>query len=273
SGARSLLKSVARASSVCVSECEWAALSSVASASASAFLFGGVVIRRRQRLYQFVVERAFGALDHRQAVAALIVLDLVHDVVDEEHAPAGSLEEVLGVARVWDAGHVEALALVFDGEARLLRREVRGDTHELPSIVAVSVLDGVDEGFVQSDEEVRRVGLYHAEGGDALGDVMKHAVHQGDVARQLELYVLAHVGENLEVFDEAKLVAERLLDDGAKLFVVVGVSQVVGRAELEGFDDACLLRLFRRDNDGNEEALAFQFGDYLDAGVCGLCEV
>ena len=91
-----------------------AACACARAAGASSGLFGGGVIGRRQRLYQLVVERGFGPLDHRQAVAAVIVLDLVHDVVNQEHAAPRRLDEVGGVARVWNLGDVEALALVLD---------------------------------------------------------------------------------------------------------------------------------------------------------------
>src|SRR5688572_2758164 len=59
----------------------------------SALVCGGIV-GLRERLDQLVVERGLGPLDHRQAVAALVVLDLIHDVVDEEDSAARGLEEV-----------------------------------------------------------------------------------------------------------------------------------------------------------------------------------
>src|SRR5947199_5866620 len=51
-------------------------------------LFGRVCFVGCESFNQFGFERIFRALDHRQTVAALVVLNLVHDVVDEEHAPA-----------------------------------------------------------------------------------------------------------------------------------------------------------------------------------------
>jgi len=84
-------------------------------------LFGRVCFVGRESFNQFGFERVFRALDHRQTIAALVVLNLVHDVVDEEHAPALSLEEIGRVARVWDVLHVEALTFVFNREARLFR--------------------------------------------------------------------------------------------------------------------------------------------------------
>ena len=56
-------------------------------------------------------------LHHRQPISAVVVFDLVHDVVDEEDAAAAGFEEVFGVERVGDIFDVKALAFVFDGEA------------------------------------------------------------------------------------------------------------------------------------------------------------
>ena len=85
--------------------------------------------------------------------------------------------------------------------------------------------------------------------------------------------MLAHVRENLQVFGEAKFVAQSLLDDAAKFLVVVRLSQIVCRAELESLDDAVVLRLFGGDDDGDEEPLAFEFGDDLRGAVGVLGEV
>ena len=56
-------------------------------------------------------------LDHRQAIAPLIIFDLVHDVVNEQDAPARRFEQILRVERIWNVIDVETFALVFDGES------------------------------------------------------------------------------------------------------------------------------------------------------------
>src|SRR5215213_7668875 len=73
-----------------------------------------IIVVRAEVFDQVRVERVFRSLDHRQAIAALIVFDLVHDVVDEEHAAPGRFEEVGRVARVWNLLDVKSVALIFD---------------------------------------------------------------------------------------------------------------------------------------------------------------
>src|SRR5205085_10004241 len=86
------------------------------SAVAQSFIFSRKVIGR-DSFNQIRFERVFGTLHHRQTIAALIVLDLIHDVVDQEHAAPGGLEEVGWIARVRNLLHVEALASIYHGEA------------------------------------------------------------------------------------------------------------------------------------------------------------
>ena len=96
---------------------------------------------------------------------------------------------------------------------------------------------------------------------------MQHTVHQGDIRRQFELDLLTHVRQNFQIVNEAQLVGQGLLDDVAQLILVVRQAQKIGRAHLEGFDDAGLLCFVRRDDDRNHQAFAFDFAGELDAGV------
>jgi hypothetical protein len=58
-------------------------------------------------------------LDHREAVAAFIIGNFVHDVMDQKHAAAGSFEKVFWIERVGDLGEFETVALILDGKADL----------------------------------------------------------------------------------------------------------------------------------------------------------
>ena len=146
-----------------------------------------------ERFNQPCIQRVFGAFDHRQAVAALIVLDLVHNVVNEQDAAPRSPEEIGRVERVWDVARVEALALVFDGEARFSGGEVGGDAHYFRRVVLVAVLDGVDESLVERDEEV---------GAFRLDDAELRAIVEKTLSYKLrfveDVKVLPYVREHIE---------------------------------------------------------------------------
>src|SRR6185369_14317826 len=92
---------------------------------------------------------------HLYAITLRIVLNFVHDVVDEEHSTAGGAEQVLGIARIWNLVNVEAFALVFDSKSRFRRRQLRCDLHELIQIVLVAMLDCINKSLVKSDEKIR----------------------------------------------------------------------------------------------------------------------
>src|SRR6476469_11240143 len=74
--------------------------------------------------------RAVRSLYHLYAIALRIVLNFVHDVVDEQHAAAGRLEKIRRVARIGNGLHVKAFAFIFDCEARFLRRQLGADAHK-----------------------------------------------------------------------------------------------------------------------------------------------
>src|SRR5215212_11137538 len=100
-------------------------------------------------------DRSVRSLNHLYAITLRIVLNFVHDVVDEEHSTAGGSKQVLGVARVRNLTNVEALALVFNSETRFFRRQLSSDLHQLIQIVFVTVLHGVNKCLVESDEKIR----------------------------------------------------------------------------------------------------------------------
>lgn len=57
-------------------------------------------------------------LHHRHAIAAIVVNNLVHDVVNEQHTAAGCLEEVIGIKGIGDGVNVKPIAFVLDNELR-----------------------------------------------------------------------------------------------------------------------------------------------------------
>src|SRR6185295_2005548 len=98
--------------------------------------------------------RSFRSLNHLYAITLRIVLNFVHDVVDEEHSTARGSKQVLGIARIRNLTNVEAFAFVFDSETRFFRRQLSGDLHQFRQIVFVAVLDRVDERLVESDKKI-----------------------------------------------------------------------------------------------------------------------
>src|SRR5215213_815706 len=100
-------------------------------------------------------DRSIRSLHHLYAITLRIVLNFVHDVVDEEHSTAGGAEQVLWITRIGNLTDVEALALVFDGKTRLCGRQLGSDLQQLGWVVFVAVLDRVHERFVESDKQVR----------------------------------------------------------------------------------------------------------------------
>src|SRR5689334_5679642 len=99
-------------------------------------------------------DRMLRSLDHLYAITLRIVLNFVHDVVDEEHSAAGGAEQILGIARIRNLTNVESLAFVFDRKRRFFRRQLSRDLHELGQIVFVAVLDCVHKRLVESDKKI-----------------------------------------------------------------------------------------------------------------------
>src|ERR1044072_4095485 len=121
--------------------------------------------------------RSFRSLNHLYAITLRIVLNFVHDVVDEEHSTAGGSKQVLGIARIRNLTNVEPFAFVFDSETRFFRRQLGGDLHQLGQIVFVPVLDRVHERLVQRDEKIRTLRTNQTELRDAFLEKVEHAVH------------------------------------------------------------------------------------------------
>src|SRR5215213_637120 len=96
-------------------------------------------------------DRSLRSLNHLYAITLRIVLNFVHDVVDEEHPSAGASEQVLGIAWIGNLMNGETFTLVLDSETRLLRRQFSSDLQQFRRIVFVAVFDGVHECLVQSD--------------------------------------------------------------------------------------------------------------------------
>src|SRR6185295_8255327 len=99
-------------------------------------------------------DRCFRSFDHLYAITLRIVLNFVHDVVDEEHPTAGGTEQILGITRVRNLTNVEAFALVFDSECCFFRGQLGSDLHQLSQIVFVAMLDCVNKSLVKSDEKI-----------------------------------------------------------------------------------------------------------------------
>ena len=99
------------------------------------------------------------ALDHADFHAAFrraLQLHVVHEVADEEDAAAARLEQVLRRERVGDRLRIEAFALIADANHQLglgRRRRFELDEHALGRVVAVAVLDGVDDRLADRDAD------------------------------------------------------------------------------------------------------------------------
>ena len=109
---------------------------------------------------------------------------------------------------------------------------------EFGGIVFVSVFDCVYERFVESDEEIRALGLNQTELRDAFLKIFENAIHQTQVAGKFKFDLFVDVRKDVLVVDVAEFMREGLLDDLAQLVAVVRRAQVVCRAHLESFDDS-----------------------------------
>src|SRR5919205_1653037 len=92
--------------------------------------------------------RSVWSLNHFYAITLRIVLNFVHDVVDEEHSTAGGSKQVLGIARIRNLTNVETFAFILDCETRFFRRQLGSDLYQFRQIVFVAVLDCVHERLV-----------------------------------------------------------------------------------------------------------------------------
>src|SRR6185369_6630596 len=143
--------------------------------------------------------RSIRSLNHLYAITLRIVLNFVHDVVDEEHSTAGGSKQVLGIARIRNLTNVEAFAFIFHSETRFFRRQVGSDLHELGQIIFVAVLDRVHERLVESDKKIRAFRTNQPQLRDSFLQVIEHAVHQCEIAGKLKLDLLVYVRKGARV--------------------------------------------------------------------------
>jgi len=137
--------------------------------------------------------RSFRSFNHLYAITLRIVLNFVHDVVDEEHSTAGGSKQVLGIARIRNLTNVEAFAFILDSETRFFRRQLGGDLNEFGQIVFVAVLDRVHKRLVECDKKIRAFRTNQTEFRDAFLQVIKHAVHQREITRKFKLDLVMYV--------------------------------------------------------------------------------
>ena len=119
-----------------------------------------------------------GLLDHRQAVAAVVVFDLVHDVVDEQDAAADGLKRFSG-----SSGSGMLLTSKPSPSSSIVNLASACETSAVIRIIflrveLIAVLDRVYERLIESDKKIRLLGLADAELLDAFHQVFEHDVHE-----------------------------------------------------------------------------------------------
>src|SRR5688572_19894742 len=107
---------------------------------------------------------------------------VVHEVAHEKDAASARFEDVLGRQRIGDLFGIEALALVEDPDDQLARsggrRHVELDGDQLAVVLAVAVLDGVDDRFAHRDADpVDRVLVQTRELPDAIAHDLDEIQH------------------------------------------------------------------------------------------------
>src|SRR5262245_2505026 len=117
-------------------------------------------------------------------------LHVVHEAAHEEDPAPARLQDVLGRERIGDGVGIEALALIGDANDELrgfvARREGEFDGDELAGILAVAVLDGVDDGLAAGDADpVRGVFVERGHMAHAIAEDL-HEVHHVEQARNLQ---------------------------------------------------------------------------------------
>jgi hypothetical protein len=73
-------------------------------------------------------DRCVWSLYHLYAVALRIVLNFIHDVVNEEHSSSGSAKEIGGIARIWNLSNIEAFPFIFNRETSFVGRQLGSDS-------------------------------------------------------------------------------------------------------------------------------------------------
>ncbi|PYS68479.1 MAG: hypothetical protein DMF73_16690 [Acidobacteria bacterium] len=69
----------------------------------------------------------------------------------------------------------------------------------------IAVLDGVHECFVKRDIQIRLLNFNQSQLGDAIEQVFEHRIHQGKIARQLQIDLLAHAAEIVRSINATQL--------------------------------------------------------------------
>src|SRR5689334_3628633 len=170
---------------------------------------------------------------HLYTITLSIVLNFVHDVVDEENAAARGAKEIGRVTRIGNLLDIKSLAFVFNRKTRFFRRQFRRDFQQLGRVVFIAVLDRVYKRFVERDEKVRAFRPNQTKLCDPLLQVLKHAIHQRQITRKFKLDLFVNVWDDAGIVNVMKFVGERLFDDFAQHLAVVRHPQVVCRAHLE----------------------------------------
>src|SRR6185369_6268898 len=178
-------------------------------------------------------DRSIRPFNHLYAITLRIVLNFVHDVVDEQDPSTGSSEQVCRIARIRNLTNIETLTLVFDSECRFLGQQFSSDLQKLRRIVFVSVLDRVHERFVESDKEIRSLGFDQSKLRDPFLKIFENTVHQSKVAWKFKLDLLVNVRKEGWVVDVFEFVREGLLDDLAEFVAVVRQPEIIGRSHFE----------------------------------------
>ncbi len=113
-------------------------------------------------------DRSIRPFDHFYAITLRIVLNFVHDVVDEEHSTAGGSKQVCGIARIGISRMSKPSPSSSTVKAASFGDNSAVIFNELCRIVFVAVLDGVNKGLVESDEKIRTFRTNQTELRDAL---------------------------------------------------------------------------------------------------------
>src|SRR6266545_5210630 len=127
--------------------------------------------------------------DFHAPLGRAIELDVVHEVAHEKDAAAARLEDVLRRERVGHFSGLESLALIRDADdelgGSLDGRERKLDRHDLVGMLAVAVLDRVDDRLADGDADP--VDGVFVEGGELSHSIAEdlHEVHHVEQARDL----------------------------------------------------------------------------------------
>ena len=123
------------------------------------------------------------AIDHGKLVAARIVMDFIHILPDEQNAPSVAAVEILRIGRIIEGSVVEALAHVRNGQSDDLRIDLVLHSNTFLGIIAVAVLNSVNQRLVQgkTDKE-QRIGVI-ALGRDNRQHLFSDTVYSGQLAR------------------------------------------------------------------------------------------